>query len=246
MTEQESRFAEWLRVARDGSPEALGQVLEACRGYLLLIAREELDADLRAKGSASDLVQETFVEAQRDFAHFHGEGEGELLAWLRAMLLNNLRDFTRRYQPTGKRGVDREISLDAVGATPGLEFFFVSDSSSPSEQVLRSEKAEIVHRALALARLLSQRALAPLSGGPVVRRDRRAHEPLGQRGPQALAVRDRTHGTGVDAHRAALMRSRSLVVTHREVCLAFAMFPSLAAARARATRFSMSRDSGTL
>src|SRR5262249_45736682 len=39
---------------------------EAYRGYLLVLAQRELDPDLRAKGGASDLVQETFLEAQRD------------------------------------------------------------------------------------------------------------------------------------------------------------------------------------
>jgi hypothetical protein len=43
-----------LAAARAGSREALGQALQACRGYLLLLAERELDADLRAKGGASD------------------------------------------------------------------------------------------------------------------------------------------------------------------------------------------------
>jgi RNA polymerase sigma-70 factor (ECF subfamily) len=148
MAGRKSGLDVWLDVARNGSPEALGHVLEACRGYLLLIAREGLDAELRAKGSASDLVQETFVEAQRDFAQFHGDGEGELLAWLRKMLLNNLRDFVRRYQGADKRDVDREVSLDAVHDGSGLALLLTTDSASPSEKVMRSEKAEIVRRAL--------------------------------------------------------------------------------------------------
>jgi RNA polymerase sigma-70 factor (ECF subfamily) len=49
--------AQWLPAARAGSREALGEVLEACRGYLLLLAQEELDPALQAKGGASDLVQ---------------------------------------------------------------------------------------------------------------------------------------------------------------------------------------------
>ena len=53
-----------LAAARTGSSEALGQALQACRGYLLLLAERELDPDLRAKGGASDVVQETFLEAQ--------------------------------------------------------------------------------------------------------------------------------------------------------------------------------------
>ena len=57
-----------LAEARAGSQEALGKLLESFRAYLLLIAQCELDAELRAKGGASDLVQQTFLEGQRDFA----------------------------------------------------------------------------------------------------------------------------------------------------------------------------------
>src|SRR5262245_26207367 len=72
MADAAANAARWLPAARAGSSEALGQVLEACRGYLLLIAGQELEPALRAKGGASDLVQQTFLEAQRDFAGFHG------------------------------------------------------------------------------------------------------------------------------------------------------------------------------
>src|SRR5438445_4152014 len=57
-------FDRWLSAARDGSRDALGRVLEACRRYLLFVARHELNEDLQAKGGASDLVQETFLEGQ--------------------------------------------------------------------------------------------------------------------------------------------------------------------------------------
>jgi RNA polymerase sigma-70 factor (ECF subfamily) len=144
----QSAFDERLGSARKGSAAALGQVLDACRGYLLLIARDELDVALRAKGSASDLVQETFIEAQRDFAQFHGAGEGELMAWLRQMLLNNLRDFTRRHQLALKRDVSRELSLNAARTHEGPAFSLISDATSPSERLMRNEQAENVQHAL--------------------------------------------------------------------------------------------------
>lgn len=144
MVGRASHLEDRLDAARTGSPAALGDLLETCRGYLLLIARSELGAELRAKGSASDLVQETFVEAHRDFARFRGQSEGELLSWLRQLLLNNLRDFSRRYHGAGKRERDREVSLDAED----LKLLFHSDSSSPSEKVIRREKVDIVRQAL--------------------------------------------------------------------------------------------------
>src|SRR5436309_13462494 len=107
MAGQEPEMANRLVEARAGSDEALGQVLEACRGYLLLIAQQELDPELRAKGGASDLVQETFVKAHRHFAHFQGDSDVELRAWLRRLLLNNLADFRALYREAGKRQVAR-------------------------------------------------------------------------------------------------------------------------------------------
>jgi RNA polymerase sigma-70 factor (ECF subfamily) len=97
--------------ARDGSPTALGCLLDGCRKYLLLVANESLDSDLRPKGGASDLVQDTFIEAQRGFVQFKGTSEGELLAWLKAILAHRLANNVRRYA-TDKRDVDREILLD--------------------------------------------------------------------------------------------------------------------------------------
>src|SRR5215469_16366338 len=103
-------IATWLPAARAGSREALGHVLEACRGYLLLIARQELEPALQAKGGASDLVQQTFLEAQRDFAGFHGTTHEALLAWMRRLLLNNLANFRRDHRRK-KRRVTREVTL---------------------------------------------------------------------------------------------------------------------------------------
>ena len=119
MAEPARDAAQWLPAARSGSRKALGEALEACRAYLLVVAQRELDPQLRAKAGASDLVQQTFLEAQRDFPQFQGESEAELLAWLRQVLLNNLSTFTRSYRATEKRRVDREVALDANG--PGRE-----------------------------------------------------------------------------------------------------------------------------
>src|SRR5262249_46357722 len=105
MAQSEDDAVRHLAAARAGSRADLGQALELGRKYLLLVAERELDADVQAKGGASDLVQETFLEAQRDFAQFRGTTEAELLAWLRQMLLHNIANFTRRYRGTGKRAV---------------------------------------------------------------------------------------------------------------------------------------------
>jgi len=147
MADAENEAVPLLTAARSGSREALGQLLEICRGYLLLIAKGELDVDLQAKEGASDRVQETFLEAQRDFGQFHGTSEAELLAWLRRILLNNVANFTRRYRTTGKRAVAREVGLDEAG-NRDLQANLPSDVDSPSGQAVAREEAAALARAL--------------------------------------------------------------------------------------------------
>ena len=104
-------FCSLIEQARGGSSAAYGRLLEGCRKYLLLIANDALDSGLRPKGGASDLVQETFVQAQRDLAGFTGTTEQELLAWLKAILNHRIGTQTRRYG-TKKRDVEREIPFE--------------------------------------------------------------------------------------------------------------------------------------
>ena len=139
---------EHLPAARAGSREALGEALEACKCYLLLIADQELGPDLQGKAGPSDLVQETFQEAQRDFARFAGTSEEEWLAWLRGLLLHRLANCRRRYRGTRKRGVAREVALeaDASGARGGA---LAADTPSPSGQAMAREQAQALEQALA-------------------------------------------------------------------------------------------------
>jgi RNA polymerase sigma-70 factor (ECF subfamily) len=135
-----------IEAARQGSLAALGQVLETCRGYLLSIANQELDSELRAKVGPSDVVQESFLEANRDFEKFNGRTQEDLLAWLRRILLHNLANVRRQFCATDKRRVDREVpfsvalggpvedNLIAGGATPGSEL-------AAQEQVARMLQA---------------------------------------------------------------------------------------------------------
>ena len=49
--------------ALDAGDAELGRLLDGCRNYLLLIARQEWPDDLRAKEGPSDLVQQALAEA---------------------------------------------------------------------------------------------------------------------------------------------------------------------------------------
>jgi len=64
-----------LGLARAGNVAALGQLLELYRAYLTLLARMEIGRRLQGKFDDSDIVQETFLEAHRDFPQFRVVGD---------------------------------------------------------------------------------------------------------------------------------------------------------------------------
>jgi RNA polymerase sigma-70 factor (ECF subfamily) len=148
MADEAGGMVQRLQAARAGSLEALGEALEACRAYLLAIANRQLAPDLKVKGGASDLVQETFLEAQRDFPRFDGTTDEELRAWLGRLLLNNLASFARSYRATGKRLIDREISLETVAFAHGPGDLLAADIPSPSFHAISLEQAELIQQAL--------------------------------------------------------------------------------------------------
>ncbi len=104
-----------LERARQGDATGREHLFEACRNLLHHLARAQIETMLRAKIDASDIVQETMLEAYRDFAQFQGRTEGEWLAWLRRILSRNAADFVRHYRGTEKRNARREVALRQPG-----------------------------------------------------------------------------------------------------------------------------------
>jgi RNA polymerase sigma-70 factor (ECF subfamily) len=148
MNESSERWEQWLCEARGGQAAALGEALEACRAYLLHVAEHELDRGLRAKGGASDLVQQTFLEAQKDFDGFAGTSHAELLAWLRRSLLNNIANFRRQWKDTAKRAADREVSIHPTDSKASERSWLDAGAATPSRQIMASEQEEALHAAL--------------------------------------------------------------------------------------------------
>src|SRR5687767_11518555 len=127
-----SDISRLLQEARAGSWDALGRLLDSCRPYLLVAAQQDIGSQLHAKQGASDLVQETFLEAHREFSSFRGQTEAELIAWLRKILQNNVIDFARRYQEAEKRRVSREIPLGACDAANNPVETLAGSTQTPS------------------------------------------------------------------------------------------------------------------
>ncbi len=129
-----------------------GLLLDGCRQYLLMIANEVIGPELQAKLGASDLVQDTFVEAQRHIAGFRGRSEAELRAWLRKILECRLSNLRRSFLATEKRAARREVAIETLLARTDQECgVLASRTPSPSSHAAHSELTEAFN--LALTRL---------------------------------------------------------------------------------------------
>jgi DNA-directed RNA polymerase specialized sigma24 family protein len=84
--------------------------LEQYRSYLKLLADLQLNPQLKVKEGASDIVQQTMLEAHRDLGGFRGKSDAELRAWLKTILTHNLLSVARHYR-RDKRAAEREVSL---------------------------------------------------------------------------------------------------------------------------------------
>ncbi len=142
MTENGSPLVELLDRARGGDQAARDELFDKCRNYLAIMARVQVESWLRVKVDASDLVQQTMLDAYRGLSNFRGNSEGEWLAWLKQILKHNATDFVRQYRGTEKRQQRREVSMHATA--PNLSETFTREPSSggesPSELVIQRER----------------------------------------------------------------------------------------------------------
>lgn len=143
------------------TPEAdKGQQLERFRSYLLLLARRQLQGHTAPHLDASDLVQQTLLEAHRQSEAFRGTTDAERAAWLRQILAHNLADAEKALHRQ-KRDVGRERSLEAdlANSSNGLARFLAADQSSPSRKINHVEEALRLAQALAQLPELQREAL---------------------------------------------------------------------------------------
>lgn len=140
-----------LSEARAGSDAARGSLLEQYRVYLELLARVELGRRLQTKVDAADLVQETFLEAHRNFALFRGQSEAEFVAWLREILAGRICNLLRRYLGTKGRDLRREQpwNVDLDQSSRALDRGFFALQSTPSQHAARREQGVLLAEALA-------------------------------------------------------------------------------------------------
>ena len=117
--------------------------IELFRDYLLIIARSLVTPKIKAKLDASDLVQQTMLDAHNKLDQFRGTSDQHLGAWLRQILKNNFLNSLRALH-ANRRDIRRELPLDleqlVFDSFSRVEQWLASNDPSPSQLVADQEQ----------------------------------------------------------------------------------------------------------
>ena len=151
MSDTTSHTSQLLDAARAGDAAARARILSRYQSWLRILARIQLDGDFRGKFDASDIAQQTLLEACRDLPQFRGGTESEFLAWLRQILAHVLSHEIRRFRGTQQRDIGREVSLEQslAQSSQRLGDMLAVSGSSPSQQAVRHEQEVMLAEVLA-------------------------------------------------------------------------------------------------
>ena len=115
--------------------------IDRYRSYLHVLARAQLHPMVREKLDASDIVQQTLLEAHRDRKQFQGDNSAQLAGWLRGILAHNVHNALRDLR-AAKRDVAREQPLEPALQRSGLDVasWLAADQATPSEILVGHER----------------------------------------------------------------------------------------------------------
>ena len=141
-----------LRRAREGGSDALGELILRYSGRLRAMVDLRLDRRLAGRVDASDVLQETFLDAARAFAEYREQPDRSFYVWLRCIAERRLVDIHRQHLGVQARDPRREVSLSgwpsADATSAAIAARILGSVPSPSEAAVGAERAARLAAAL--------------------------------------------------------------------------------------------------
>ncbi|QEG25202.1 RNA polymerase sigma factor [Mariniblastus fucicola] len=140
-------FQRLIARAKHGDDQALSDLWNQCRGYLLSIANRDLQPPELQKFGASDVVQQSMLIANEKLPQFSGSTQGQFFAWMKQVVLNECRT-RRKSLRTRKREVNRERSTTA-GSKEVPGFRQITDPYlTPGTRAVSDEQTQLIRVAM--------------------------------------------------------------------------------------------------
>jgi RNA polymerase sigma-70 factor (ECF subfamily) len=152
MTVFEPSEDQLIELAATGDASAVKTLLEQHRERLLHMVAVRMDPRVVQRLDASDVVQDSLLEAHEKFAEYAGTRPLPLYPWLRQIAWQHLMHAHERHIHTKKRSVVREqasVVMLSDDSVQGLVEHLVDSQTSPSGKVMREELQQRIRGALA-------------------------------------------------------------------------------------------------
>jgi len=105
---------ELLIAARRGDADAVNKLLSRHREALRRMVEMRLDKAIAGRVDASDVVQDTLIEASRRLNDYLQSPDMPFHLWIRHIARDRIIDAHRRHRGAERRSVDREQAIDAA------------------------------------------------------------------------------------------------------------------------------------
>ena len=131
----------------DESPEEKKQVLanlfQGHRDRLEAMVRLRLDPRLRPRLSTSDVLQESYLEAQKRLDEYLASAPMPIYLWLRRVTALKLIELERHHLGAQKRAAGKEVPIDRLAlpnaTSEGIALSLLGRGPSPSEEAAQVE-----------------------------------------------------------------------------------------------------------
>jgi RNA polymerase sigma-70 factor, ECF subfamily len=138
-----------LERARGGDQSAFEELFQQNRGRLQKAIAMRIDRRLSARVDASDVIQETHLEAFRRMPNYLAHGEMPFYLWLHWIAREKVLALHRRHLGAGKRAVIYEAPLLPVdNSATFVSGIIAGREPSPSQALAKTELAERLRQAL--------------------------------------------------------------------------------------------------
>ena len=105
-----------LARVRAGDESAFVELFACYRGRLKQLLQFRMDARLRGREDASDVLQEVYIDAHQRLHHYLKKPELSFYVWLRQLTTQRFIDIHRRHLKAEMRDVKQEVSINHVAA----------------------------------------------------------------------------------------------------------------------------------
>jgi RNA polymerase sigma-70 factor, ECF subfamily len=136
--------------ARAGEQSAFDDLFSRHRGKLRRAIMLRMDRRVAARIDASDVVQETYLEAHKRLPKYLKQGNMPFSLWLHWLAREKLLELHRRHLGAQKRAVQFEVPLIPVNSSAELVSGILGQMTTPSQAFFRMELANQLRAALGM------------------------------------------------------------------------------------------------